>query len=527
MRVPQGVTEISTSSSPRPAPDGLFHSLAWLTLALTLVRLVVLFVTPLELYPDEAQYWLWSRDLAFGYYSKPPMLAWLIALTTGVGGDAEPWVRLSSPLLHAATGLILFKVAERLFDRRRAFWAGILYLLMPGVQLSAGIASTDAPLLFFAALALWAYVAFIQRPAVLLAALAGLALGGAFLSKYASLYLLIGVGLHLLWSRAPRSAWSPLRIAAAIGGFVLIAAPNLIWNALNDFSTVTHTAANADWRLSDLFHPLEAIEFLVSQTMVLGPVPLIVLFIGAIRILMSRQTATEADRLLIAFVAPPIVLVFVQAFLSRANANWAAVAYAPAVVLAAAWLLRWQARRWLVGGVVFQAAVAVMVLVFGAWPTLADRAGLGSSFKRVRGWETGSERILDAAEALGPGAVIAADDRFLYNSLAYYGRDRLARPGTPELTMWVREAHAQNQAEAVDPLTAEQATGPVLMASIEARFRHEFIADFQSFGGWRDASVRLDPQRTRDLAVGVGEGFAPQPRDPETGEPVVSLPTRP
>ncbi|MFZ5728103.1 MAG: 4-amino-4-deoxy-L-arabinose transferase, partial [Pseudomonadota bacterium] len=43
-----------------------------ITLALTVVRLVALFVTPLELYPDEAQYWLWSRTLDFGYFSKPP-----------------------------------------------------------------------------------------------------------------------------------------------------------------------------------------------------------------------------------------------------------------------------------------------------------------------------------------------------------------------------------------------------------------------------------------------------------------------
>ncbi|MBC7667769.1 MAG: 4-amino-4-deoxy-L-arabinose transferase, partial [Gemmatimonadaceae bacterium] len=43
---------------------------------LTILRVVALFTTPLELYPDEAQYWLWSRHLDFGYFSKPPMIAW-------------------------------------------------------------------------------------------------------------------------------------------------------------------------------------------------------------------------------------------------------------------------------------------------------------------------------------------------------------------------------------------------------------------------------------------------------------------
>ena len=69
---------------------------------LTVARLAALFATPLELYPDEAQYWLWSRTLAFGYFSKPPMIAWLIWLTTHIGGDGEAWVRLSAPLLHGA-----------------------------------------------------------------------------------------------------------------------------------------------------------------------------------------------------------------------------------------------------------------------------------------------------------------------------------------------------------------------------------------------------------------------------------------
>lgn len=521
-----GVEASQNPSLDDPPQRDLWRRLLWLTLGLALVRLLVLFVTPLELYPDEAQYWLWSRDLAFGYYSKPPMLAWLIALTTGIGGDAEPWVRLSSPLLHAATGLVLFKVGQQLYDARTGFWGGVLYLLMPGVQLSSGIASTDAPLLFFASLGLWAYVVLQARPSARIALAAGLALGGAFLSKYASLYLLIGLGVHLYTHPAARGVWTPARIGAALVGFGLVAAPNLIWNALNDFSTVTHTAANADWRLADLFHPAEAIEFLLSQTMVLGPVPLAVILIGAVRLLMRRQKALPPDGLLLAFIAPPLVLVFVQAFLSRANANWAAVAYAPAVVLAAAWLLRSHARGWLVGGLAFQALIAALVLVFGAWPSLADRVGLAGSFKRVRGWEVGAERALDAAQALGPGVVIATDDRFLYNSLAYYGRDRIDSRAGPGLAMWVREAHAQNQAEAVDPLTPDQG-GRVLLVSIVPGYRSEFEADFERFSGWTDASVRLDSERTRDLTFGVGHGFRPRPRDPDTGLPPPVIPTRP
>ena len=46
--------------------------------ALLVIRLVVVYLAKTDLFFDEAQYWLWSRDLAFGYFSKPPLIAWLI-----------------------------------------------------------------------------------------------------------------------------------------------------------------------------------------------------------------------------------------------------------------------------------------------------------------------------------------------------------------------------------------------------------------------------------------------------------------
>src|SRR5258705_13890837 len=125
-----------------------------LTAALTLARLIALFRTPLELYPDEAQYWLWSRTLAFGYYSKPPLIAWAIWASTALGGDTEPWVRLPAVLFQAGATLVVFWIGRRLYDSRTALAAAALYALTPAIQLSATVVATDAPLLFFLGLTL-------------------------------------------------------------------------------------------------------------------------------------------------------------------------------------------------------------------------------------------------------------------------------------------------------------------------------------------------------------------------------------
>jgi 4-amino-4-deoxy-L-arabinose transferase-like glycosyltransferase len=230
-----------------------------LVVALTAVRIAVLFTTPLELYPDEAQYWLWSRELAWGYYSKPPMVAWLIAGSTAIGGDAEAWIRLPSALAHGLAALALYGVGARLSGPWTGFWGAALYSLMPAIQLSSGLMTTDAPLLLFLSLALLACAYLFQAeaarsPAPAAAAL-GLALGLAFLSKYAALYFVIGLVIHAAASREARRRWTPAALAALVAAFAVTVAPNLLWNAGHGFATVTHTASNANWGETQRLQP--------------------------------------------------------------------------------------------------------------------------------------------------------------------------------------------------------------------------------------------------------------------------------
>src|SRR5262245_42918067 len=115
--------------------------------ALVLARLVVVIATPLEIGPDEAQYWRWSRTLDFGYYSKPQLIAWALALSSAVFGDGEWGIRFLAPILHGVAAFFLFLLGRQAFDARIGAWSAAIYLLMPGVWLSSTIMSTDAVLL--------------------------------------------------------------------------------------------------------------------------------------------------------------------------------------------------------------------------------------------------------------------------------------------------------------------------------------------------------------------------------------------
>src|SRR5262249_9774689 len=133
--------------------------LAVLLLAgVTVIPLVRLEFSVGDLFFHEGPNSAWSREPAFGYFTKPPLLAWVIAVAERVCGTSEACVRAPSPVFYFATCLVVFAVARQLYDDTVAFFAAIATALTPGVIFSTRIISTDVPLLFFWALALLAYV---------------------------------------------------------------------------------------------------------------------------------------------------------------------------------------------------------------------------------------------------------------------------------------------------------------------------------------------------------------------------------
>jgi 4-amino-4-deoxy-L-arabinose transferase-like glycosyltransferase len=504
-------------ASPEAFPHRRTLSIALVVVAVaTVLRLVVIFLTPLQLYPDEAQYWLWSRDLAWGYASKPPLIAWLIRLTTGVGGDAEAWVRLSAPLLHAIAALGLFGAGRRLYGPAAGLLACVLWTLMPAVQVSSLFIATDAPLMACLCLALWAYaVLLIPRGSGSrrrLAALGlGLALGGAFLAKYAALFFLGGLALHALIDRQARKAWRGWAWAIALGAFALLAAPNLVWNASHHFAAATHVATvNTRWGGgATLFNPGKFAEFVLGQFGVMGPIPYGVLIAGLVLAVRSKALQ-RFDAMLLCFLAPPVIIVAAESFISRAHAHWAAAGYTAGTVLAAAWLVRWRARGWTIAAIAIQGLAALLFLAVMAWPQIGDSAGFARRFNRIRGWDQVAAGIGRVAQAEAGLTAVAVDDRYMFNEIAYYGRAWLAAPGAPPLRMRPPLGPALNEAELSAPLKASE--GAHVLIAEDLSKPQKLTRDFAHVVPRGGIHVPLDGRHPRDVGLYLAAGFkGPQP----------------
>ncbi len=397
---------------------------------LALLRLVALRFSVVDLFADEAQYWSWSRDLALGYYTKPPLLAWIIAASGHVCGSGEWCVRAPAPLFHAATSLVVYAIGRQLYDERTGFWAALLTSLATGIVFSARVISTDVPLLFFWALALWAYVNLLAGPSRRWAAVLGAAIGLGLLAKYAMIYLLPGMALAALFSPRARLLWTRSDIWLALAVAALVVAPNIAWNMSNSFATFHHTGGLI---IGEPVRPdlMRGLEFLAAQFAVFGPVVCAVMFIETFRV--GSRALREQDRILIAFLIPALAVVTGFAVAVKAYDNWAAVSFISGVVLAAAILSRRDATGWMRLSIAI-GLVAQVILVAG--DTMADRLRLpyvGNPYHRTIGWRAFAEGAGAMAQAAG-AKTIATESRSDYATLRYYLRDR------PEPVLWWRTA---------------------------------------------------------------------------------------
>lgn len=432
---------------------------------LLLARLIALRLNGTELFFDEAQYWTWSLEPAFGYYSKPPLIAWIVRLSTEACGTAEFCIRLASPILHTLTAAAIYLLGSRLYDARSGFWSALAYATLPGVSLSAGIISTDVPLLLFWSVALIGFAALLESrawwPAIVLGAGLGLGLNAKYAMAYFALCAVVYLAVtpeHRRLARDPR-LWLALLIGA---GLIM---PNLLWNAHNGFATFGHTADNAKWT-GALLHPGKALEFFLAQFGVFGPILFAVLLLIVRRA--TRERLKGPDRLLLTFALPVIAVVMVQAFVSRAHANWAAPGYIAATVLVVATLLRDKSWRWLHASFVVNFAVMGLLMAGAASAGKFRLPYVGDPYARTLGWKeiarTARVRLEEARRQGRPFSAVITDERALTAELLYY----MQGEPTPVLA-WRQDGRPHDHYELTRPFTGAE-SGPVLLVALRQDF---------------------------------------------------------
>ena len=375
---------------------------------LIVFKIVAIYFTEFSLYGDEAQYWLWSQTLDLGYYSKPPLLAWFLGGYSILFGDSFVSLKIFPIVIYFFISFAIYKLCLNLsFDEKKAKLCALSFLIIPAASLSSFLISTDLLLLLFWAISMVLLLKVIKTNLTTNFFLLGLVLGLGFLAKYAAIYFFLSLLLLLFFDRTSLKSFknNPLGVVVFLLSFVVVLLPNILWNFTNGWVTLSHTSDNANLQNLKL-NLYEPIKFLGSQVLMVGPF----LFIFFIFFIKNFRLDYE-NKFLLIFSLPIILIVLVESFLVRANANWAA----PALISIFIFLFRLVNKSSLLKiNFIFNYLIAFL-LFFSILNTSDNKV-----FDRITGVGKFSDNLFDIIKEKD----IVVSDRIIFSNIAYQFRNK-------------------------------------------------------------------------------------------------------
>jgi 4-amino-4-deoxy-L-arabinose transferase-like glycosyltransferase len=414
-------------------------------LILMAVRVVYLLICPLELVPDEAYYWDWSRQLDWSYYSKPPLIAWLIALTIAVGGDSEFSIRLPAALLGTIGLAAVYELGRRMYNHRTGVWAMVIVAVSPGMTALCLLMTVDAPFLAAWTLAIYCLWQLFRTDEIQTRWLipAVIVTGAGLLTKQTMFGLIPLTAIFLATSQKDRRKLAAWPFWTWALGSLACLWPVVWWNHSHNWITVSHTREHFGPQSQPLFRHLTLfLEFIATQFGVLSPMVCCSLLVVTAVMIRNFSDLPRRERFLICLGGMPITAVAILSFFQRVQPNWPVALHLTGVILLAAWtsgdlslstrLDLW--RKWMSAGVALGAVLSLSVAIV---PLVIPSTSLAGTKLdptiRLRGWRELGNQVAHRMQLISGDQellVVAATSRGPVSELAYY------LPGKPRVYRW-------------------------------------------------------------------------------------------
>lgn len=319
-----------------------------------IVFMHILFNQTLQLHYDEAYYWVWSKNLALSYYDHPPMIAYIIRLTT-LFSDKEFFVRLAAVLCSTITVIMMYKTALRMFGQKAADITVLLALAWPILEGTFFITTIDSPLLMFWSITLYCLARGFLENELKFIYLAGVFLGCSLLSKYTAILILPGILIFLLLSSAKRKyLWSFNTYLALVLALVVFS-PVIIWNAEHEWVSFAFQFKHGI--SSDKSINFASFGDYIGSTIGAAN-PFISLTIFAFIFIKRKEILRNEKHLLLVSIFLFVVFFFAYNSLFKfMEANWVAPAYISGIIFAAACLAEYNIK-W-----VYRVAITLILIL--------------------------------------------------------------------------------------------------------------------------------------------------------------------
>ncbi|MCW5515021.1 ArnT family glycosyltransferase [Muriicola sp. Z0-33] len=272
-----------------------------------------------ELIFDEAYYWYYAQNLSWGYFDHPPMVAFLIEISS-IFFEGELGVRFMSSLLAVGAILLLWRLIDHPKKTDFVPHFFILVFSMTLLNVYGFLMLPDTPLLFFTALLLFFYKKFLERPSLLISIALGITMAALMYSKYHAALVIIFILSSNLKLLSNKYAWLAVFIA------LVCYTPHFIWLYEHDFVSIKYhlfERPNRAYHFEDF-----TLGYFINLVALFG-----LTFPWVYKALYKTKMTDAFTKALIFLVYGVLIFFFISSFNRRIQTQWLIVICIPMVVL--------------------------------------------------------------------------------------------------------------------------------------------------------------------------------------------------
>ncbi|NOQ92245.1 MAG: hypothetical protein GQ552_05950 [Flavobacteriaceae bacterium] len=304
-----------------------------------------------KLLEDEAYYWIWSKNLAFGYFDHPPLVALWIKISS-LFFEGELGVRFFSTISFSLMLIIIWKIIDILKKQNFIWLYFLLVISMALLNVYGFITTPDTPLLLFVALFLYAYKLFLKNENSFNILFLGFSMAAMLYSKYHGILVIFFIVLSNFSLLKNKKFWY-----AAIFGFVLFV-PHLYWQYLNDFPSIRYHLFERG--KASTYRIMDSVMHIVNQIVIVGLTFPIIYYA-----FFKQKIISKFDKSLQYLVYGFILFFFIASFSKIPQAQWTGVILIPLIILTFGYFVQYKkARKWLIILASIQFGIILMARLF-------------------------------------------------------------------------------------------------------------------------------------------------------------------
>ncbi|WP_158974568.1 glycosyltransferase family 39 protein [Cellulophaga sp. L1A9] len=283
---------------------------------------------------DEAYYWHYAQNMAWGYFDHPPMVAFLIKLSSFFF-NGELGVRFMSCLLSIGTLVFIWLVIDNPKKKEFVLHFFVLTFSMTLLNAYGFFTLPDTPLLFFTAAFLYVYKKFIAAPSVALSIILGLIMSALMYSKYHAVLVIVFVLLSNIKLVLNKYAWFAVFIA------LVSYLPHFLWLYENDFVSIKYhlfERPNRAYEFNDY-----TVGFFVNLLALFG-----LTFFWVYKALWKTKGTNLFNKALLFLTYGTLIFFFISSFNRRIQTQWIIVISISLAIIAFNYMLENEnAKKWI------------------------------------------------------------------------------------------------------------------------------------------------------------------------------------